>query len=237
MGTFFALLVAYLIGSLSTSIIMSRIQKSPDPRSSGSRNPGASNVLRSHGSKAALLVLIGDALKGLLSIWIAMIFQVHGAMLGIVALAAVIGHCFPLYFKFQGGKGVATALGSLFALSLWTGLITVIVWLVILTLTRYISLASILAIAVSPVVALFFGAAIYFFPLVIIAVFVIWRHRENIQRLKTRSEDQFSLGGNAKTTKPPPAQAAPSTPPEKPVEAEVVEQEKSDSKDKDEPQS
>lgn len=193
MGIIIALILAYVIGSLSTSIILSKLLKWPDPRTAGSKNPGATNVLRTQGQKAALFVLLGDGFKGVLTIWIAMLLQVHGTALGIIALAAVIGHCYPVFFKFQGGKGVATGLGAILALSFLTGLIAIIIWVVVVMLTRYVSLASIIAITGSAFICVFFGAPTYFFPLLLLALFVIWRHKENISRLKSGSENKFNF--------------------------------------------
>jgi glycerol-3-phosphate acyltransferase PlsY len=184
---------AYLLGSVSFGILMSRVFGLPDPRTVGSGNAGATNVLRSGKKAAAVLTLLGDALKGWLVVWLAM---QSGALMWVVcwvALAVFIGHLYPIYYGFKGGKGVATALGVMLAVSLWLGLAVLITWLLVFAISRYSSLASIIAAALAPVYALFLLMAYKDYVLMILAmsVIIIWRHRGNIRKLLDGTEAGF----------------------------------------------
>jgi len=193
MSALIAIIVAYLLGSLSSSIIISKILKTPDPRAAGSGNAGATNVLRLSGKKQAALVLIGDGLKGLIAVWIGHILHIHGTMLGFVALAAVVGHIYPLYFGFKGGKGVATAVGVVLGLSLISGILMAAAWAAIAFVTRYASLASIIAVILAPVFLIIFSYGAYFVPAVLIAALVIWMHKDNIARLQSKTESKIAF--------------------------------------------
>jgi len=193
-----AIIVAYLLGSISTAIIVCRFAGLHDPREEGSGNPGASNVLRIAGKTYAAITLLGDGLKGFVAVFIAFVLGVHGWMLGIVAVAAVLGHMFPAFFKFQGGKGVATAIGCFFALSLPLGVTTLVIWLVLAFVFRYASLASLAATIAAPFIILLFQPA-YFLGLAIVAALIAWRHLENINRLKTGSEVKIDLTSETKS--------------------------------------
>jgi len=186
------IIIGYLVGSLSSAILVCKAMKLPDPRTEGSGNPGATNVLRIGGKLPAALVLVGDILKGFLPVLIAALVGVYGIMLGLVALAAVIGHMYPAYFKFQGGKGVATAFGGILALSPIVAIIAAIVWAVIVFVTRYVSLASLIAVVLAAVLILFVYT-IYFLPVAIIAGLIIYRHMDNIARLKAGTESKIEL--------------------------------------------
>lgn len=187
-----ALIIAYLLGSISTAIVVSKIARTPDPREESSQNPGASNMLRIAGVKYAILTLIGDALKGFIAVILGLlIINVHGIGLGLIALAAVAGHMFPIYFKFHGGKGVATTLGALLALSPLLGLFTIIIWGVIAGITRYASLASLISSIAMPFIALGVDRPGYFIGLAIITILIILRHRSNIQRLCNGTEKRL----------------------------------------------
>ena len=186
------IIIGYLLGSLSSAIIVCRLMKLPDPRQEGSGNPGTMNVLRIAGLNPAIFTLLGDVLKGLIAVLLARAFGVHGFMLSLVALAAFIGHIFPVFFKFEGGKGVATAIGAILGLSLWAGLITIVAWIVVLAIFRYASLASLVALVVAPICALFAHAG-FFIPLVIMLLIVVWRHWGNIQRLMDGTEDKVDF--------------------------------------------
>lgn len=188
-----AMVIAYLLGSVSTSIILSKYLKFPDPREVGSGNAGATNVLRTVGKTQGLYVLLGDALKGLLAIWIGMLFGVHGIMLGFVGVAAVIGHIFPVFFGFKGGKGVATMLGVVLGLSLWAGLLSAAVWAAVVFVTRYVSFASLCAAGAAFVLSLVFGKYYYAFPILIMGALVAWRHMENIERLRAGTESKIEF--------------------------------------------
>jgi glycerol-3-phosphate acyltransferase PlsY len=187
-------LFGYLVGSVSSAILVSRMLGLPDPRTSGSNNPGATNVLRLGGKKAAAITLAGDLVKGLLPVLIA---AGMGAAPGIVAttgLGAFLGHVYPVFFGFRGGKGVATAAGVLLGIS-WQGcLILVGVWLAVAVALRYSSLAALTATAASPFVLSALGLDRWFVLLAIaMAVLLFWRHRTNIGRLLRGEESRIRL--------------------------------------------
>lgn len=164
----------------------------PDPRSSGSNNPGATNVLRIGGKKAALITLIGDLLKGLLPILIAKMLTDNAAVIALVGSAAFMGHLYPVFFDYKGGKGVATATGVLLGLSWSLTLVLLAVWLSIALLFRYSSLAALSAAASAPFFVLWLLPGLPFFLLtVVIAVFLFWRHKENLSRLLRGEESKI----------------------------------------------
>ncbi len=185
------LILAYLTGSISSAVIVCRIMKLPDPRDFGSHNPGATNVLRLGGKKAAAFTLIGDILKAVIPILIGYALELHNRNLGWVGFMAFIGHLYPLYFNFKGGKGMATYFGVLVALSPILLLYGLATWLLTAFFTRYSSLASLLtSIAVSA-----FGFYIdkkYFFPLFAMSLILIWRHRQNIKNLWRGTERKIT---------------------------------------------
>lgn len=186
------LLFSYLIGAISFGIIISHIFSLPDPRTIGSKNPGATNVLRTGKKLAALLTLLGDALKGALTVGLAQYFELPSLIVGFIAIATLIGHVFPIYYGFKGGKGVATAAGILFMFSWVMGLIVLAIWLGVFFIWRYSSLAAILAASLSPVIGFFYK--IDFYELIatsIIALILILRHIENIKRLIDGTESGF----------------------------------------------
>ena len=186
------LLFSYLIGAISFGIIISHIFSLPDPRTIGSKNPGATNVLRTGKKLAALLTLLGDALKGALTVGLAQYFELPSPIVGFIAIATLIGHIFPIYYGFKGGKGVATAAGILFMFSWVMGLIVLAIWLGVFFIWRYSSLAAILAASLSPVIGFFYK--IDFYELIatsIIALILILRHIENIKRLIDGTESGF----------------------------------------------
>ena len=186
------LLFSYLIGAISFGIIISHIFSLPDPRTIGSKNPGATNVLRTGKKLAALLTLLGDALKGALTVGFAQYFELPSLIVGFIAIATLIGHVFPIYYGFKGGKGVATAAGILFMFSWVMGLIVLAIWLGVFFIWRYSSLAAILAACLSPVIGFFYK--IDFYELIatsIIALILILRHIENIKRLIDGTESGF----------------------------------------------
>ncbi len=186
------LLFSYLIGAISFGIVMSYIFSLPDPRTIGSKNPGATNVLRTGKKLAALLTLLGDALKGALTVGLAQYFELSSLMVGLIAIATLIGHVFPIYYGFKGGKGVATAAGILFMFSWIMGLTVLGIWLGVFFIWRYSSLAAIIAGSLSPVIGFFYG--IDFYELIassMIALILILRHMENIKRLIDGTESGF----------------------------------------------
>lgn len=186
-------LVAYLLGSLSTAIIISQCADLPDPRTEGSRNPGASNILRIGGKKRAIIVLLADCLKGWFPVMLAKLAGLPLAFLAWVAFFAFIGHLYPVFFGFRGGKGVATALGGLFALAWPLGLIGILSWCVVLFLFRYISVASILAAVVIFFCVFYVYPLSVYFPIFLMTVLLIARHFSNIQRLFQGKEPQLML--------------------------------------------
>jgi len=193
MANIIALIIAYLLGSVSSAILIAKFLKLPDPRSEGSKNPGAANILRIAGKNKALLVLAGDILKGSLAVLIARILGVQGFMLGVVAISAVLGHVFPLFFKFKGGKGMATMVGTLLLLSFWVGLLVAAVWIIVAFVLRYASLASLSGAASAPIFMLIFGNHLYAFPVLLIAALVVWCHRSNIKRLLAGTEGKIKF--------------------------------------------
>lgn len=186
------LLFSYLIGAISFGIVISHIFSLPDPRTIGSKNPGATNVLRTGKKLAALLTLLGDASKGALTVGLAQYFELPPLIVGLIAIATLIGHVFPIYYGFKGGRGVATAAGILFMFSWVMGLIVLAIWLGVFFIWRYSSLAAIIAASLSPVIGFFYK--IDFYELIatsIIALILILRHIENIKRLIDGTESGF----------------------------------------------
>jgi len=184
-----AVFAAYLLGSVPFAMVSSRIFGLADPRSYGSGNPGATNVLRSGNKKAALVTLIGDALKGWAAVYVARQLGFSDTVLGLVALAVFFGHLFPVFLKFKGGKGVATAAGVLFALDPLLGLAVAGTWLFAAFAFRYSSLASILAAALAPAYALLMhGANAQIIVIGILAMALIVKHWQNFQRLLAGQE-------------------------------------------------
>ncbi len=186
-----AILFAYLVGSLSSAIIICKIMKLPDPRTTGSNNPGATNVLRIGGKKAAIIALLGDMLKGLIPVLVARCFGIDGFMLALVALVACLGHLFPVFFKFQGGKGVATGFGAIVALSWPVGLIMLGIWAVVAGIFRFSSLAAIIAFLLSPLLMNYFSNPNYVIPIAVLTLLILMRHKDNIQRLMKGQESKI----------------------------------------------
>lgn len=185
--------IAYLIGSLSSAIIVCKVLNLPDPRTQGSMNPGATNVLRIGGKTPALITLAGDMLKGFIPVLIGRLFGLDGFFLGLIAVATFLGHIYPVFFKFQGGKGVATAAGAIIALSPIVGIAALISWILVAVTFRYSSLAALIAAIATPVFMLLLGKIAYLIPTLIIAAMLIWTHRDNIQRLRSGSESKMSF--------------------------------------------
>ena len=198
---FLVTLAAYLIGSLSFAVVISRLMGLNDPRTYGSKNPGATNVLRSGNKIAAVLTLLLDALKGWLPVYLV---KVHGADWGLgestlawVFLAAFLGHLFPVFFRFKGGKGVATAAGVLIALEPTLALAILASWLIVVYFSRMVSLASIVAALFAPVYYLFGDGVAWSAPgaqvlaVAVMGLLLIWRHAENIGRIVAGSESRL----------------------------------------------
>lgn len=195
------IVLAYLIGSIPFAVVVSRLMGMQDPRTYGSGNPGATNVLRSGNKTAAALTLLGDAAKGWFAVWLV---QQIGSPVGVTwnvialsALAVFLGHLYPIFLKFRGGKGVATALGVLFAISPWLALATLATWVIIAVFFRYSSLAAVVAAIFAPLYYLF-GARLAWYAeppvltaIVIISILLILRHRANIGRLFNGTESRI----------------------------------------------
>ncbi len=188
-----AAVIGYLLGSLPFAVITSRLFGLADPRSYGSKNPGATNVLRSGNKLAALLTLLGDAAKGAVAVWIATTLIAPTALITATAgVAAFIGHLFPLFLGFKGGKGVATAAGVLLALSPLLGGITLLIWIVVAKTSRYSSLAALVAATSAPLTALWlFGFDPRLITIIVMSALLIARHRENIKRLIAGTESRL----------------------------------------------
>jgi glycerol-3-phosphate acyltransferase PlsY len=165
----------------------------PDPRTEGSRNPGATNVMRLAGKQAALIVLVADAIKGFLPVILARMLGVSGFGLGLIAVIALLGHLYPIFFQFKGGRGVATAIGAIFGLNFFVGILALITWIAVVYFTKYSSLASIVTFVLAPIFILIFSQAVYFIPVVIMSALIIWRHWDNIQRLRSGTESKVNF--------------------------------------------
>jgi glycerol-3-phosphate acyltransferase PlsY len=192
---------SYLLGSLSFAVIVSRFMGLSDPRSYGSQNPGATNVLRSGNKKAAILTLLFDALKGWLPVfWVAQYgaaFGVGESTAALAGVAAFLGHLYPVFFKFQGGKGVATALGVLMGVNPWLGLAIALTWIAVAWFFRYSSLAALLAAILAPVYYTLGGDILWPLQspplglLCLMGIFLVWRHRDNLNRLLAGTESKL----------------------------------------------
>jgi glycerol-3-phosphate acyltransferase PlsY len=200
---FVILVAAYCLGSISFAIVVSCLLRLPDPRSYGSKNPGATNVLRTGRKVAAVLTLAGDAGKGVLAVWLASFFTSELALAG---LAAFLGHLFPVFHRFRGGKGVATAAGVLFALDWRIGLGTVVTWAVVALFLRYSSLASLVAALFAPFATLLVLGWQSALVVGVMAALLFWRHKGNIGRLLAGTEPRL---GEKKASPSDPSAASP----------------------------
>ncbi len=189
---------AYLLGSVSFAIVVSRLMALPDPRSYGSGNPGATNVLRSGSKLAAVFTLAGDGGKGWLAVFLAGLALWHPLALAGAALAVFLGHLFPLFHRFEGGKGVATAAGALLGLDWRIGLGTVATWAIIAGFLRYSSLAALVAALFAPLATLFIlGLDARFFAVAAMSALLAWRHKANIARLLAGTEPRLGAKKSA----------------------------------------
>ena len=196
MNTVWMTVAAYLIGSISFAVITSKLFGIADPRTYGSKNPGATNVLRSGNKSAAIVTLIGDGAKGWLAVWLAIRYQqqlqVGDATIALVAIAVFLGHLWPVFFRFVGGKGVATALGVLLGLDPWLGLATLATWLVIAFAFRYSSLAALVAALFAPFYyGLLFGVEPQLLAVFVMSGLLIFRHSKNIGNLMAGKESRI----------------------------------------------
>lgn len=202
MSEAFFILGAYLMGSISFGILVCKAFGLPDPRTHGSGNPGATNVLRSGKRAAAALTLFGDAAKGWLAVWLAQRAGLSVVWIYVVALAVFFGHLYPVFYRFKGGKGVATAAGVLFALSPWIGLSVLATWILAFVIWRVSSLSALIAAGFAPVYsAVFGGFSLQTLVVLLISLILVWRHRSNIRKLLAGEEAGFG--------KPKPGQQTP----------------------------
>ena len=202
MASVFFVVLAYLIGSVSFAVVVSWGFGLPDPHTYGSGNPGATNVLRTGRKAAAVLTLMGDAAKGAIALWLARRlapdFDVGEITLAAVAFAAFVGHLFPVYFRFKGGKGVSTAAGILLALDLRIAGVVLLVWLLVVLGSRYSSLGAIMAALAAPVATVYFlGWGPFAWVVLAMTALLLWRHRANIGRLMNGSESRIRLSRGA----------------------------------------
>ncbi len=202
MNEFAFVLAAYLLGSVSFGILVSRVFRLPDPRTTGSGNPGATNVLRSGKKAAALLTLLGDIGKGWLAVWLAQRAGLESVWVCAVALSVFVGHLYPVFYGFKGGKGVATVGGILIAISPWLGFGVMMTWALVFAIWRVSSLSALIAAGLSPVYAsAYFGFSRITATVLLLTLLLVWKHRSNIQRLLNGTEPGF---GKSKPGNQPP---------------------------------
>ncbi|PMO52203.1 glycerol-3-phosphate acyltransferase [Vibrio breoganii] len=181
------IILAYLLGSVSSAVLICRVFKVPDPRTAGSNNPGATNVLRIGGKLPAALVLVSDMAKGTIPVWSAYYLDIEPVMLGLIGISACIGHIYPIFFHFKGGKGVATAVGAIAPIGFdLTGMLMG-TWLITAVISRYSSLAALVTALVAPFYTWLIKPQ-YTLPVAMLCCLIIWRHQENIKRLMAGSE-------------------------------------------------
>lgn len=183
---------AYLLGSVSAAIIVCKTLGLPDPRTGGSGNPGTTNVMRLYGKKAAFLTLVGDIFKGIIPVLLAKVIVNSEFIIAICGLAAFLGHIFPIYFKFEGGKGVATLIGILFATNWLLGISYITTWILTALIFRYSSLAALIAALLIPIYSFFIEHNNqYTISFAVIAIILFWRHKSNIYNLLNGKEDKI----------------------------------------------
>lgn len=190
----FLVILAYLMGSICSAIIVCRTFALPDPRTEGSKNPGATNVLRIAGKQYAAIVMVFDLLKGTIPVLIAKMFDADPTTLAFTALAAVLGHMYPIFFNFKGGKGVATAIGALLGFHFLLGVSVAATWLLVANFSHYSSLASIISMSLAPLYSLMMiGQVKTFPPLICITILILFKHKTNINRLIDGVEPKFKF--------------------------------------------
>ncbi len=185
-----AILTAYLFGSISSAVLICRLFRLPDPRGSGSGNPGATNVYRLGGKIPAALTLFFDVLKGMIPVWGSYFLGIEPFYLGIIAVAACLGHIFPLYFHFRGGKAVATALGAMFPVAWEMALLLIATWVLVFRIGKVSSLAAIVTVSLAPFYAYWIKPQ-YTVPVIMISLLILWRHQSNIMRLRRGDEHRI----------------------------------------------
>lgn len=185
-----AIVSAYLFGSISSAVLVCKLFGLPDPRTAGSNNPGATNVYRIGGKLPAILTLFCDILKGMVPVWVSYFLGIQPFFLGLIAVSACLGHIFPLYFQFRGGKAVATALGAMFPVAWEMALLLIATWLLVFRVSRVSSLAAIITVALAPFYAYWIKPQ-YTVPIIMISVLIMWRHQSNIVRLRSGQETRI----------------------------------------------
>ncbi|MDX1705972.1 glycerol-3-phosphate 1-O-acyltransferase PlsY [Pseudidiomarina sp.] len=185
-----AVLTSYLFGSISSAVVICRLFGLPDPRGAGSGNPGATNVYRLGGKIPAALTLFFDVLKGMIPVWGSYFLGIEPFYLGIIAVAACLGHIFPLYFRFRGGKAVATALGAMFPVAWEMALLLIATWVLVFRISKVSSLAAIITVSLAPFYA-FWIKPQYTVPTIMISLLILWRHQSNIMRLRSGDEHRI----------------------------------------------
>ncbi len=207
MSTLALIVIGYLIGSITFAVIVSRAFGLPDPRAFGSGNPGATNVMRTGKKLPALLTLLGDGAKGWFAVWLAQAlapaWQVSEWGVAAAALAAFVGHLYPVFFGFRGGKGVATAAGILLGLNVWLGLSVLAAWLLTFAMSRYSSLSALTAAVLAPLLASLWLDAVFVGLVVVLSGLLIWRHRSNIRKLLRGEEAGFAKAPARTQDRPP----------------------------------
>ena len=188
--TLMMIFAAYILGSISSAIVICYLFGKGDPRNQGSGNPGATNVLRIAGPFAAVLVLVFDILKGTVSVYASFLLGVDAISIGAIAIAACLGHMYPVFFKFRGGKGVATALGCLISMGFNLAGLLLGSWILVVIVTGYSSLAAIITVMLAPIYTLFFRPE-YLYAVIMLSILIIWQHRDNIRRLLRGEESKI----------------------------------------------
>ncbi|NAW59058.1 MULTISPECIES: glycerol-3-phosphate 1-O-acyltransferase PlsY [unclassified Vibrio] len=190
---------AYLLGSISSAVLICRVLRLPDPRSAGSQNPGATNVLRIGSKQAAVAVLVCDMLKGTIPVWGGYFLDIDPIILGVVAIAACLGHMYPIFFHFKGGKGVATALGAIAPIGWDLTLLIIATWLVIALIFRYSSLAALITVLLAPLYTWLIKPQ-YTLPVAMLCCLIVFRHHQNIRRLFDGTEPKVGEKKDIKKT-------------------------------------
>ncbi|MFN6970392.1 MAG: glycerol-3-phosphate 1-O-acyltransferase PlsY [Rheinheimera sp.] len=183
------MIAAYLCGSVSSAVIVSKLFRLPDPRLHGSGNPGATNVLRLGGTTPAVLVLVFDVLKGTIPVWGSYFLGIEAFYLGMIAICACLGHIYPLFFGFQGGKAVATAFGTMMPIGLDLAGLLIAAWIILVGATGYSSFAAVVTVSLAPIFT-WFIKPLYTVPVLMLSILIVFRHRQNIVRLWTGKESK-----------------------------------------------
>lgn len=184
------IIAAYFLGSISSAVLICRLFRLPDPRHVGSHNPGATNVLRIGGKKAAFMVLLCDMLKGTIPVWGGYFLEIDPIILGVVAISACLGHMYPIFFHFKGGKGVATALGAIAPIGWDLTLLIMITWIIVVIWFRYSSFAALITVLLAPFYT-WLIKPLYTFPVAMLCCLIIFRHHQNIRRLLDGNEPKI----------------------------------------------